>query len=273
MNSYELKQEAKKERLLNAADRADKASNAAYQSSHDATSDIPFGQPILVGHHSEARHRRAIDKSWNQMGKSIALSDKADKLRSKAAGVGTGGISSDDPDALIKLREKLANLERSQEIMKAANKVIRNKKLSDSGKIAEIVESLEMGEQQAKNLLEPDFAGRVGFPSYSLTNNNANMRTVKGRIAEMEKRKEALENNGGENTTIESNGIKLVQNLEENRIQLIFPGKPSDDIRKKLKSNGFRWAPSQSAWQRQLNNRSIWIAKDLFNEMTNGEIK
>lgn len=271
MNNYELKQEARKERLLARADKADQASDTAYQSSHNATSEIPFGQPILVGHHSEARHRKAIDKAWNQMGRCVALSDKASDLRRKAEGVGTAGISSDDPDALIKLREKLKNLERSQEVMKAANKIIRKNKLTPTEKIKELSDALDFSERQAGNLLEPDFAGRIGFASYSLTNNNANIRNVKKRIEEMERKQEALKACGGENITIEKKGIELVQNIEENRVQLIFPGKPEFDTRKKLKSNGFRWAPSQNAWQRQLNNRAMWVARSIFDEIT-GEV-
>jgi hypothetical protein len=269
MNNYELKQEARKQRLLDRADRADIDSDNAYQSSHNATSSIPFGQPILVGHHSEARHRKAIEKSWSQMGKCVTLSKYADELRSKAASVGTGGISSDDPDALIKLREKLEKMVKSQEIMKAANKIIKSKKLSDDDKHDNLLK-LGLGRfssAQISNLLKPDFAGRIGFASYSLTNNNANMKTVKNRIIEMENKKKTIEKNNGENTEVEKNGIKLIQNLEENRIQLIFPDKPSAEIRGKLKSDGFRWAPSQNAWQRQLNNRSIYIAKSLFNQI------
>ena len=38
------------------------------------------------------------------------------------------------------------------------------------------------------------------------------------------------------------------------RIQLFFEGKPEPEVRDILKSNGFRWAPSVGAWQRQLNN-------------------
>lgn len=44
-----------------------------------------MGQPILVGHHSEARHRRDLDRSWNLLGKSVELSDKAESHENKAA--------------------------------------------------------------------------------------------------------------------------------------------------------------------------------------------
>ena len=36
------------------------------------------------------------------------------------------------------------------------------------------------------------------------------------------------------------------------RIQFIFEDKPDEETRNILKNNGFKWAPSQGAWQRQL---------------------
>lgn len=38
---------------------------------------LSLGEPIKVGHHSEKRHRKMIEDSWNNMGKSAELSDKA----------------------------------------------------------------------------------------------------------------------------------------------------------------------------------------------------
>lgn len=32
---------------------------------------LSLGEPIKVGHHSERRHRKAIDDAWNNMGKSV----------------------------------------------------------------------------------------------------------------------------------------------------------------------------------------------------------
>ena len=52
-------------------------------------------------------------------------------------------------------------------------------------------------------------------------------------------------------------------NEAENRLQLIFEEKPDANQRQELNSNGFKWAPSQGAWQRQLNQNAIRSAARL----------
>lgn len=52
-------------------------------------------------------------------------------------------------------------------------------------------------------------------------------------------------------------------NEAENRLQLLFDEKPPEDQRRALKSEGFKWAPSQGAWQRQLNQNAIRAAARL----------
>jgi hypothetical protein len=75
---------AKAERYEEWADKAHERSNAAYQRSESAVAGIPFGQPILVGHHSERTHRAAIKKSWAAMDKSVEEMHKAEAHESKA---------------------------------------------------------------------------------------------------------------------------------------------------------------------------------------------
>lgn len=174
-----------------------------------------------------------------------------DKIR----GVGTGGISSDDPNALENLRAKVASLEKHQQTMKAANAAIR---LKDTAKGD--VKLAEMGftPEEIKQLREPDFCGRVGYPDFELSNNNANIRRLKQRIAELEKRKTEPAPEGWE-----FDGGSVVVNTEENRLQLIFDDKPDADLRSELKHWGFRWAPSQGAWQRQLTNNAFYAARQI----------
>lgn len=110
------------------------------------------------------------------MRKSIDAQKKADYLESKAQSVGSAGIASDDPDAIEKLKAKLVRLERSQETMKAINKVIRSAHMSHEDKIEYITQTHKLTEKHAKELLAGDFCGRVGFPLYALQNNNATIR-------------------------------------------------------------------------------------------------
>ena len=173
-----------------------------------------------------------------------------DKIRS----VGTGGISSDDPQAVEKLEAKLAALETHQEMMKAANAAIRMKDpAKGDAKLAELGYTPE----DIAKLREPDFCGRIGYPAYALQNNNANIRRIRGRIAELKKRTESTPEGW------EFDGGRVVVNTTENRLQVIFDGKPDADVRTELKGEGFRWAPSQGAWQRQLTDNAMRAARRL----------
>ena len=173
-----------------------------------------------------------------------------DKIRS----VGTGGISSDDPQAVEKLEAKLAALEKHQEMMKAANAAIRMKDpAKGDAKLAELGYTPE----DIAKLREPDFCGRIGYPAYALQNNNANIRRIRGRIAELKKRTESTPEGW------EFDGGRVVGNTTENRLQVIFDGKPDADVRTELKGEGFRWAPSQGAWQRQLTDNAMRAARRL----------
>ena len=173
-----------------------------------------------------------------------------DKIRS----TGMGGISSDDPQAVEKLEAKLAALEKNQEMMKAANAAIRMKDpAKGDAKLAELGYTPE----DIAKLRAPDFCGRIGYPAYALQNNNANIRRIRGRIAELKKRTENTPEGW------EFDGGRVVVNTAENRLQIIFDGKPDADIRTELKGEGFRWAPSQGAWQRQLTDNAMRAARRL----------
>jgi hypothetical protein len=60
------------------------------------------------------------------------------------------------------------------------------------------------------------------------------------------------------------NGVRCVLNKTLDRVQLIFPDKPSAEERVLLKSNAFRWAPSVGAWQRQLTQNGVWAAERVL---------
>lgn len=82
---------AKAERYANAAANASAKADHYYERSMKDHDWLSLGEPIHVGHHSEKRHRKAIEDAWNntgkmveQMRKSEAFSDKAEAWESHA---------------------------------------------------------------------------------------------------------------------------------------------------------------------------------------------
>lgn len=116
--------------------------------------------------------RNYREKIWNKMGQSVKASEKADYYERKAeAAENNNAIYLDDDNAVEKLERKLAELVKAQEDMKAANKVVKNKKLTEEEKKARLVE-MGYSEKSAVELLTPCY-GHIGFPSFSLSNNNS----------------------------------------------------------------------------------------------------
>lgn len=167
-------------------------------------------------------------------------------------------IKSNDERAIEKLEEKLEGLKEQQESMKAANKAVR---LKDEEKGNEELRNLGYSDQQIVELRKPDYCGRVGYPSYLLQNNNANIHRIEGRIKELK----AVKDKGTQET--ECKFFRIVRNAEAVRLQLMFDDKPEPDVREVLKKNGFHWAPSQSAWQRQLTSSAEYALKRVIQQL------
>ena len=174
-------------------------------------------------------------------------------------------IKSSDENAIEKLEAKLKQMQETQESMKAANKILKNAKLSDTEKVDKLIE-VGFSKSNATALLEPDFCGRIGF-TYHLQNNNGNMRNVRLRLEKLQRQKataatEVIVETATE-TDNDNNNIRIVDNPQADRIQIFFPGKPDADIRSKLKANGFRWTPSIGAWQSYRNDKGRRIAEEI----------
>ena len=64
-------------------------------------------------------------------------------------------------------------------------------------------------------------------------------------------------------------GLLVVENTDIMRIQIFFSYKPDADVRDILKAEGFCWAPSQGAWQRQLTENGRFAAKRAVEQIKN----
>lgn len=100
-------------------------------------------------------------------------------------------MQTDKNSTVSDYQTKLANLESLQSFMVAVNKVIRKFKTfsPDALKAMKEIKGCEnITDARAEQLFTPDFAGRVGFPTYKLTNNNATIKATRERIAVLTKR-------------------------------------------------------------------------------------
>lgn len=65
------------ERRREWAASAERKSHECYERSNKDRDFLSLGEPIKVGHHSERRHRKAIEDAWTNMGKSVEFDEKA----------------------------------------------------------------------------------------------------------------------------------------------------------------------------------------------------
>lgn len=192
---------------------------------------------------------------WRRMRLEKAQAERSTAIR--------GGTS----DTVSQLLEKLDLLQTTQEQMKAVNKLLKSKNtktLSLKEKITILVK--EGFPKDIITRIEESVNGDLHkIPSFYLTNNNANMKRIKDRIAAEEKRQKKYQD--GNKTTV-FDGLRIVENVEENQLQLLFDEKPSEEIRTILKKEGrFRWSRKNRVWQRQLTNNAIYCLKHILKDI------
>lgn len=164
-------------------------------------------------------------------------------------------INSSDVDALDRLKEKVCILEKLQDAMKTCNKIHRKE-----GKEAaeNYIKSTGLREHMKSHWRED-----CAFASFQLTNNNAEIKRLKGRIIEIERAKQQQSKS---NQLID--GIKYTKDTEAMRIFFEFDGKPDSSTRDILKSNGFRWTPSKGHWGRKLTLNAERSASIVSKKLT-----
>ena len=181
-------------------------------------------------------------------------------LLDKIESVGMGGIRSDDENAVAKLEEKLAATEARHQMMKVANAFFRKHGTLDGCPVLTDRQIAQIKSEMSASW----HIGDVPFPAWELQNSNANIRRMRERIDTLKREAERARNAPD---PVQGDGYVLVENADICRIQFKFDGKPDEGTRAMLKSNGFRWAPSEKAWQRMLNDNGRRAAQDVIKAM------
>jgi len=229
LNTYEEKQQRKLERFQELSQKHTQEAEALDKINRHV-GEILNGQPILIGHHSEKRHRREIERMHNRIHKSIEHNKTAEYYDNKIKNIeNPRSISSDDPEAVKRLKEKLDGVLREIAYWKTIKKA--EPRTYDSS---------------------PEDARW-----YMLDNRNAEKRRILKRIEE-------IQNLSQVETDQIINGIRIF--TDENRVKIDFGYKPSEETRTKLKQNGFRWSPFNQTWQSFLKPHYILRAVEIIKE-------
>lgn len=168
MSTYRERRERRAEDLRRQAATRDARSDAARAKGDAISGMIPFGQPILVGHHSEGRHRRDLARIDRAFGETVENARDAEERRRKADEIerqAERAIYDDDPDAVERLEAKLADLERERNERKAANTAYR-----------------AAHRDELRGMTAYERSQAVPFPSYSLTNLSGNITRTRQRL-------------------------------------------------------------------------------------------
>ena len=252
MNDYEEKRAAKIERMHNRAASLAAQSETSLNSAraigkHDPIRSADPGRSPLRGT-SPKGHRpdrledaQGLRDGEGSRGPRASRNECRDEHRSVKRRSGSRD----------QLKEKLAKLAKAQEQMALGNRMIRK-----GAPAAELATALGLSLEMATKLLEKDFAGRIGFAPYQLSDNSSEIRRCKQRI-------EQLETKATRPVPPPETYGKITIEESDNRVRVHFPAKPSADTRTALKSAGFKWAPSADAWQRMASEYAWTLARGI----------
>jgi len=256
--NYQEKIQEKKASIERSIKEAEMKSTAYSEKAREISEFIPLGQPILVGHHSEKKTRGSYKKINNNSKRAFDEHKKAEYYKEKLETVGKSGIHSNDPDAIKKLQHKLNGLRDWQEKMKAANKALRK---NDDNALYE----LGFTEKEIKSLKKPDFCGAIGYRSYELSNNNAEIKRISNRISDLEKLRSS------DPINYDSNDFSM--KTENGQIKIFFYcGKPTEETRVILKRSAFKWSRTQDAWVRKVTANAVVSSQNLLIALKKSEL-
>lgn len=203
------------------------------QAAIDMLKVLPMGQPILIGHHSERRHRALLARSDSAMSRAHESKVMAEHHEQKAEGLAAqleSTIFSDDENAVEALKARIASLEAERERIKKYNASCRKGKPDLS-----ILDDKQ--KKDIESIIRINFSGKMGqFPQYVSANLSGNIKRNKDRILDIERRAKNAQ------YAKDQGGVLITRSgFDNNWATIIFAEKPDYSIIKDLKAAKFRW--------------------------------
>jgi len=158
-------------------------------------------------------------------------------------------------DDALKLLD--AAIER-QEVMKRINKIAKSVKYENEEKYQKIMELDLISEKEVKEIIFTKEWWGQGYPGFILSNNNAKINRLKGKLTVMRNRIACRDNF----EPIKFDGGEIV--IKDDRVCICYDEKPEREVIEKLKSNGFRWSPKNKRWQRKHTKNAMYTAKRIM---------
>lgn len=168
----------------------------------------------------------------------------------------TQTIKSNDPEAIEALTAKLEGLKQERATMKAVNAFYRK-----HGTLDGCPELTPAARKAIEGMWARGWYVGVPYPTYMLANSLANVKRTEQRLNGLKAAQEAAP------AEEEHDGITYREDPEQMRVQLIFDGKPAEEVRAILKKWAFRWSPRNQAWQRQLTDNGKRAARRAMEEI------
>ena len=173
------------------AEKANVKSQAEFARADEHVERFAGGQPIIVGHHSEASARRDRERSDNAMRRGIERAGTAarhDEVAGTLKSELDRSIYLDDPDAKEHLTERIAHLDARREHMKGVNKAARRlAKTNPDFTTKEYMDAVGLTEGddlKGMGVIAELSSGKSlpGYPSYQLTNLSGRINRERNRL-------------------------------------------------------------------------------------------
>jgi hypothetical protein len=243
---------ARAERRREWADGAQRRAGELFEAAREAVDGIPFGQPILVGHHSERHHRRDLERHDSRMHAACERSTMAARHEQAAETLERRletTIFSDDDDAIAQLEARISGREADAARIRELNKAMR-KEFKGGPPAPGWLERIGASEREQRQILDNARHGNWGagtkpdeppvYPAWVLSNlsgANSKDRERLAGIRRMQKRQAEAEAAPGGVAVVRAGTFAV----------LTFSEKPDRSVLDALKSAGFWWAAG--SWQ------------------------